>query len=201
VSTHALARAAGGSGAIERRRPAFPGDSWRATDRGEASPRRRDGEAPDITFREGNPGDARILFELITANLEAGHLLPREHDDLTLHASRFSVAEDGERRVIGCAELAPLSRVVAEVRSLVVAGGSRGAGLGAALIRDVRMRARRAGYSTLCAFAHQPGVFVRLGFSIVPHVWLPEKIATDCHTCPLFRRCGQIAMVCGLDEH
>ena len=34
-----------------------------------------------------------------------------------------------------------------------------------------------------------------MGFSIVPHVWLPEKIVTDCHTCPLFRRCGQYAVV------
>jgi hypothetical protein len=29
---------------------------------------------------------------------------------------------------------------------------------------------------------------------MVPHVWLPEKIETDCHSCPHFRRCGQYAV-------
>jgi N-acetylglutamate synthase-like GNAT family acetyltransferase len=34
-----------------------------------------------------------------------------------------------------------------------------------------------------------------MGFSIVPHVWLPEKIVADCHTCSHFRNCGQYAVV------
>jgi N-acetylglutamate synthase-like GNAT family acetyltransferase len=34
-----------------------------------------------------------------------------------------------------------------------------------------------------------------MGFSIIPHVWLPEKIVTDCHTCSHFRNCGQYAVV------
>ena len=42
--------------------------------------------------------------------------------------------------------------------------------------------------------------FVRQGFSIVPHLWLPEKISTDCVSCPLFRRCDQYAMVMTLRE-
>jgi hypothetical protein len=33
-----------------------------------------------------------------------------------------------------------------------------------------------------------------MGFSIVPHVWVPEKIAHDCTGCALFRRCGQYAV-------
>ena len=50
------------------------------------------------------------------------------------------------------------------------------------------------GFSTLCAFTHNAAHFVRLGFSIVPHPWLPEKIATDCVGCPKFRQCTQYAM-------
>ena len=41
---------------------------------------------------------------------------------------------------------------------------------------------------------------MRQNFSIVPHLWLPEKIATDCVSCPLFRQCGQYAMVMPLRE-
>jgi N-acetylglutamate synthase-like GNAT family acetyltransferase len=36
---------------------------------------------------------------------------------------------------------------------------------------------------------------LRHDFSIVPHVWLPEKIVTDCHACPHFRQCGQYAVI------
>jgi hypothetical protein len=46
----------------------------------------------------------------------------------------------------------------------------------------------------LCAFTHEPAHFVRLGFSIVPHIWVPEKIAHDCTGCALFRKCGQYAV-------
>jgi hypothetical protein len=34
-----------------------------------------------------------------------------------------------------------------------------------------------------------------MGFSIVPHVWLPEKIDTDCKSCVHFRQCGQYAVI------
>jgi hypothetical protein len=38
-----------------------------------------------------------------------------------------------------------------------------------------------------------------MGFSIVPHSWLFEKVMTDCLKCPHFRKCGQYAMVVPLD--
>ncbi len=104
------------------------------------------------------------------------------------------------RTVVGCAELAPLSAHVAEVRSLAVAAGARKNGVGATLVAELRVRARRAGFDKLCAFTHTPGYFSQMGFSIVPHLWLSEKIFTDCVKCPLFRRCGQYAMVVALDE-
>ena len=42
---------------------------------------------------------------------------------------------------------------------------------------------------------------MRRGFSIVPHTWVPEKIAHDCIACPLFRNCGQYAIVLDLDRY
>lgn len=147
----------------------------------------------NIQLRTGVAEDATAIHNLITANLSAGHLLPRTFDDIESHASRFVVAvADG--RVIGCGELAPLSTEVAEVRSLVVDEASRGQRTGVALVTALADRARELGYVTLCAFTHQPSHFVRLGFSIVPHVWVPEKIALDCVGCSQFRHCGQYAV-------
>jgi amino-acid N-acetyltransferase len=150
------------------------------------------------SIRGGTEKDAGALYRLIAANLAVGHLLPRTHEDLKAHADRFMIV-GGPRKIIGCAELAPLSGEVAEIRSLVVDERYRGRGFSSRLVDELKQRARRRGYATLCAFTHQPSHFIRLGFSIVPHVWLPEKIAHDSRVCALFRRCGQYAMVFSLE--
>lgn len=163
---------------------------------------------PVTTLRAAVAADAPALHALIAAHLEEGRLLPRTLGELADHAHRFVVAVQGDKsvvqgdksvaqgeRIVACAELAPLSPAVAEVRSLVVAREARQTGLGYRLVDELGRRARREGFARLCAFAHDPRFFVRLGFSIVPHTWVPEKIAHDCHACPLFRNCGQYAVV------
>lgn len=146
-----------------------------------------------IHLRTGTAADAGAIHGLIHANLAEGHLLPRSSDDIAEHAHRFIVAEAGAT-VVGCAELAPLSDAVAEVRSLVVDVAHRGQRTGVALVTALADLARARGFVTLCAFTHAPSRFVRLGFSIVPHQWVPEKIAHDCVGCSLFRQCGQYAV-------
>jgi amino-acid N-acetyltransferase len=152
-----------------------------------------------ITLRTGDASDAKKLHALIQANLEEGHLLPRTLSELTVRAGRFVVAVRG-RKVIGCAELAPLSAHVAEVRSLAVDKSARGGRVGVMIVDELRRRARREGFEKLCAFTHAPSYFIHMGFSIVPHLWLTEKIYTDCVKCPHFRQCGQYAMVVPLDS-
>ena len=150
-------------------------------------------------LRTADRRDAKRIYELIRRNQQAGHLLPRDLSDLVAHIDRFVVAVDGRGSLVACGELAPLSSSLAEIRSLVVSEKNRGQGLGRRIVEELRARAKAAHYDDLCVFAHQPGYFAHLGFSIVPHTWLPEKIAANCRTCPLFRRCDQYAMVTDLD--
>lgn len=154
-------------------------------------------EPEALVLRSARADEAAQILALIEAHLEEGHLLPRRLDELTVHAGRFVVAVAGDR-VVACAELAPLSRGVAEVRSLVVHRDARADGLGRRLVNELRRRARLDGFDTLCAFTHGPGFFVRQGFSIVPHHWVREKIQVDCQHCPMFRTCGQHAVVLAL---
>jgi amino-acid N-acetyltransferase len=144
--------------------------------------------------RPASAADAGSVHALITDHLDEGHLLPRGRGEILAHADRFVVAVDGDR-IVACADLAPLSRTAAEVRSLVVSEDVRSMGTGRRMLDELIRRATIAGFEKLCAFTHAPGYFVRLGFSIVPHVWLPEKIETDCRSCGQFRRCGQYAVV------
>jgi amino-acid N-acetyltransferase len=150
-----------------------------------------------VTLRTAVPSDVPAIHRLITDNLEVGHLLPRTIEDVERHVSRFIVASIDDA-VVGCAELAPLSGKVAEVRSLVVAEAFRGRQIGPQVVSQVATTATRSGFSTLCAFTHEPSHFVRMGFTIVPHIWVPEKIAHDCTGCALFRHCGQHAVMLAL---
>lgn len=147
-----------------------------------------------LIIRRATTADAEALHALVSTHLAEGHLLPRDLAEMMHHADRFVVCEQ-KGQIRACAELAPLSSSVAEVRSLVVDRTLRRSGVGTRLVEELRDRARRAGFETLCAFTHDATFFVRQGFSIVPHLWIPEKITTNCLSCPLFRRCGQYAMI------
>ena len=168
---------------------------------------------PQIVLRAAVAADAPALLELIAAHLEEGRLLPRTLDELTVHAPRFVVAVEklsvrpgddaaaGQaEHIVGCAELAPLSQTVAEIRSLVVSRTARNTGVGNRMVEALAARARNEGFTRLCAFAHDPAFFIHRGFSIVPHTWVPEKIAHDCTACPLFRNCGQYGVIMDLDR-
>jgi len=163
------------------------------------SGRSRSRSTSTLTIARADRKHASALHALITANLDEGRLLPRTLDEIALHAERFTIVMRG-RKVVGCAELAPLSAHVAEVRSLAVDAKERGKGVGTMLVDDLRQRAHEEGFDKLSAFTHAPGYFSQMGFSIVPHLWVQEKIFTDCVKCPSFRRCGQYAMVAPLDS-
>lgn len=169
---------------------------------GELGPGIRSFEVPDaesVTLRTAVADDAGAIHELIDKYLSEGHLLPRALGEILVHVDRFVVAVHDDE-VVAFAELAPLSRSVAEVRSMVVSRQARSLGVGRRIVDELIRRAAAAGFDKLCAFTHSPGYFVHLGFSIVPHAWLPEKIVTDCHACSQFRQCGQYAVVRPLDR-
>ena len=152
------------------------------------------GVEAEAAIRTAGASDVDAIHRLVSDHLTEGRLLPRSRDEIANHVARFLVAvHDG--RVVGCADLAPLSRRVAEVRSLVVDHGARSWGIGRQLVKELERRALVSGFESLTAFTHTPGYFVQLGFSIVPHTWVPEKIEADCRTCAQFRQCGQYAVM------
>jgi len=152
-----------------------------------------------VKLRQASPEDVDAIHRLIASHVASDHLLPRTLDEIETRSGRFIVG-DAAGVVVACAELAPLSPAVAEVRSLVVSEHARGMGVGRLILDALVRHAVSNGHQRLCAFTHGPAYFIRLGFSIVPHLWVPEKVFTDCVGCPLFRTCGQDAVVLALDE-
>jgi amino-acid N-acetyltransferase len=167
-----------------------------AIDELKSRPALADEHEADVESIVRTAGDADVdtIHGLVSTHMTEGRLLPRSREEIAARIGRFIVAEKGGR-VVGCADLAPLSRQIAEVRSLVVAGGARSCGIGRRLVQELEKRALASDFESLTAFTHTPGYFVQLGFSIVPHTWAPEKIEADCRTCAQFRHCGQYAVM------
>jgi amino-acid N-acetyltransferase len=157
-------------------------------------PRLRLSARSQPVVRAASVRDVDAIHQLIEEHVADGHLLSRRREEIAAHVSRFIVAVHA-RRVVACADLAPLSATVAEVRSLVVSDAVRSRGIGRRLVDELARRAAASGFDMLCAFTHAAGYFVHMGFSIVPHTWLPEKIEADCRSCALFRNCGQYAVM------
>ena len=148
----------------------------------------------EVLIRPAVENEAADIFRLISDNFAVGHLLPRSFDEVAIHIPRFLVAV-GSTGIIACGELAELSSRVAEVRSFVVSEQYRKHGIGKQLLTEILATARSQKFPLLCAFTHNPRTFIKLGFSIVPHHWIQEKVSIDCHSCVWFRRCHQYAVV------
>src|SRR5690348_3820109 len=106
-----------------------------------------------MALRQATQDDVPAIHALVARHVATDHLLPRASEEIQSHCDRFVVATvNGE--VVGCAELAPLSPAVAEVRSLVVEEDARGMGLGRRMVDALMAHATELGYGRLCAFTH-----------------------------------------------
>ncbi len=153
-----------------------------------------------VTIRRAGLADAPRIAALIAHGQSDEFLLPRSEADVRASWRRFVVAaappsrRDPRGRVLGTASLEPYGPHLAEIRSLVVDPGYRGAGIGRRLVRALQRRARRAGTTRVFALTMRPGFFERLGFVVAPLEAFPEKVFRDCARCPRRAACVEIAV-------
>ena len=81
-----------------------------------------------------------------------------------MYAHEFIVAEQ-DGKVVGCVHLDEYSPSLAELRSLAVAPGAQGAGIGRALVAATERFAKARGYATLFAVSNDTEFFARFGFA------------------------------------
>ena len=117
-----------------------------------------------VRVRVATPPDAPRVRALIDAYVADGTLLPRTEAFIADHAHDFVVAVVTDAGVVGCAHLDAYSPTVAELRSLAVAPGRQGAGIGRALVHGIEHLARKRDHALLFAVSNDEAFFRRFGY-------------------------------------
>ncbi|HUO25655.1 MAG TPA: N-acetyltransferase [Candidatus Aquilonibacter sp.] len=140
--------------------------------------------------------DAERIHELICGYSGDGTLLPRSLAEICENVRDFVVLED-ERLIVGCGALHLYGTHLAEIRSITVAPFAQGRGGGGLLVKALMAEAKRHRVDCICLFTRSPEFFARQGFEVAQRDDLPDKIYKDCHVCPRFHCCDEVAMVRG----
>ncbi|CAM4479214.1 MAG: N-acetyltransferase [Paenibacillus macerans] len=148
--------------------------------------------------RQAKLEDVEPLFTMIDEYAKRGIMLPRSRAVLERQINDFVVAEvDG--RVVGCGSLCKLGEELVEIRSLGIAEGYKGRGLGSMLVEKLVEQARKLAIPKVMALTYEVSFFVKNGFTVVDKEIFPEKVWTDCVNCAKQHCCDEIAVLKILD--
>lgn len=138
--------------------------------------------------------DAPHVYELISRYSGDGTLLPRSQTEICENIRDFTVVLAGGQ-IIGCAAFHIYGLSMAEVRSVTVNPEFHGRNAGSLLVQALLDEAQQHHVERVFLFTRVPNFFGKLGFAIVPHSLLPEKVFKDCIACPRRHNCDEIAMI------
>ncbi|MCD9023019.1 N-acetyltransferase [Cohnella silvisoli] len=147
-----------------------------------------------VICRKAQPNDVDALYELIQDYAAKGIMLPRSREALTRNINNFVVAQDGDK-FVGCGSLLQLGSDLVEIRSLGIADGYKGQGIGSRLVDALLEHASALNIPKVMALTYEVHFFEKNGFHVVDKEIFPEKVWTDCVNCPKQQCCDEIAVV------
>jgi amino-acid N-acetyltransferase len=145
-------------------------------------------------IRPAKLSDVPRIQAIINSHAELGKMLFKNYAQLYENVRDFAVYV-AEGDVVGCVALGIIWADMAEVRSLAVADGFQGRGIGKALVQWCIEDARRLSIRKLMTLTYEQRFFEKLGFVVVQKEALPLKVWSDCVRCPKVLNCDEIAMV------
>jgi len=144
-------------------------------------------------IRNARLDDVEIIRELINEYAEQEIMLFRSLADLYDSLRDFKLYES-EGQVVGCCALNIVWEDLAEVKSLAVAPGHQGKGIGRALLQAVVDEARELHLPKIFTLTLEAPFFAKAGFELVEMDSLPHKVWSECVHCPKQDKCDEIAM-------
>jgi amino-acid N-acetyltransferase len=147
-----------------------------------------------LKIRKAKISDIREVQRLINEFAKKEEMLPRSLNDLYESIRDLFVCED-RGMIKGVSALHILWDDLAEIRSLAVAEGSRGKGIGNRLLKICLREAKGLGIKRVFALTYQSDFFRKAGFKDIDKSKLPQKIWGDCLRCPKFPECDEDAVI------
>jgi len=144
--------------------------------------------------------DVKEIYSLLKYFADKDLLLGRSLSSLYDQLRDFKVfvekAEGTDReRVIGACALHICWENLAEIRSLAVAEGYQGKGLGRKLVEACMAEAGMLGITRVFTLTYQPDFFRQLAFVDIDKSELPHKVWSDCIQCSKFPDCNEEALI------
>ena len=147
-----------------------------------------------MKIRDAKSSDARAISELIAYYAEEDRMLFRPVSEVYENLQGFIVAADGAE-VVGCVMLSVIWSDLAEIKSLAVAGGYKGKGIGKRLVEAAVEKARELELKRVFALTLEAEFFKKAGFGVIGMDELPMKVWSDCAQCPKQDHCDEIAVL------
>ena len=148
----------------------------------------------DIMIRTARIGDIPQIRKIVDYYARQGKLLPRSREELEQTIPFFWVINE-DKTVLGCTALVPYSQDLAEIRSLAVQEQYKKQGKGRELVEKIQNEAKKRKIKTVFVFTYTPVFFEKLGFKRIDSRKLPEKYWRDCHECPKYSSCDEVALI------
>lgn len=132
----------------------------------------------DYTLRRARTADVRAIRALVDANASSGRLLDKPTVALFEDVQEFWVASSADGEIIGCGALHVMWEDLAEVRTVAVAEGQQGRGVGNQIVLALLDTARELGVRRVFVLTFAVEFFRRHGFTeIAGQATTPEVYA------------------------
>jgi amino-acid N-acetyltransferase len=138
--------------------------------------------------------DVRDIQKLVNYHADKGDMLPRSLGDICDNIRDFFIYEDGGT-MLGCCALHVSWVDLAEVRSLAVADGAQGKGVGTWLLEACLEDSRRLAIKKVFALTYKPEFFEKKEFRRIDKGELPHKVWLECVKCVKFPDCDEVAVI------
>jgi amino-acid N-acetyltransferase len=152
-------------------------------------------------IRNARMGDIKEIYNLLQYFADKDLLLGRSLSSLYDQLKDFSVyvekAEDDQdqEKLVGVCAFHICWDNLAEIRSLAVAEGYQGKGVGQQLVDKALTEADSYGITKVFTLTYQPEFFRKLGFKDIDKAELPHKVWSDCINCSKFPDCNEEALI------
>lgn len=147
-------------------------------------------------YRHATFADVEAMFNLINDFANENLMLPKSYSTLYEILPEFIVAVEVETgKVAGCGALHCTWAELAEIRSLAVSRDFQRRGIGGEIVKLLIQDGKKLGVKKFFTLTYNTDFFSSVGFKIVEKETLPQKIWSDCISCPQFPNCNEIAMI------